>query len=645
MKTSLLFPPQWTAAQPYFGLATLNGQLRSRGHEVVIHDLNLEYLDWALSKEGVQLAFRRLENDRGFVAAEHACARRAEGGSERASMLEARLLSTETFLREVGSDPSRLAARVESAKAVLRDRDEFYDSTALIEALSDVDTALSLASLPFFPAAVRWNDFFVPGVPFNLAPMVEFCRDPLRNPFYRFLERSVLEIAEDGSDLLAISIASFSQVLPGLTLAMMLRERSSRWVSDRAGRAPLVALGGNFFTRLKSSLLSLPKFFELFAECVVIGEGERPITELAALFAAPGRSESDRPAGSLRSPLYDGDTDPRERLSEISSSLYLDGDGVVRETSERPGFSLAELAYQDLSGFPLDRYLAPERVVCMRASKGCYYGACSFCDADFGLSRDRVSVDRVVAEMRHLFLQFGVRHVEFVDQCLEPRFLDALSDALIAAELPMSWFCNARTETGFSDELFQKMRRAGNTMVMWGVESGSPRLLKLMRKGVSPKRRLDVLRASSAAGIFNFAYVFFGFPTETAEEASSTIDLIRDHTDHIHGYGRSVFSLGRHAPILESPERYGIVEWTEEQEELSTNLSFKLSRGLDARGVEEAATRCNTLCREAYGDPLWMALRSRENLHLYLARFGRDGVASRRLSRPADRATEHAFAF
>ncbi|MBI4821679.1 MAG: radical SAM protein [Deltaproteobacteria bacterium] len=607
MRTTLLFPPQWTAAQPYFGLATLNGQLRAHGHDVVIRDLNLEYMDSLLSAEAVSFAFGRLSNDRVYVAAEHAVARRFEAGSARAAMLEARLLSTETFLLH-HSDGARASVEgVGAAKELLRSHD-FYDPVPLTNALSSVDSALDLASLPFFPASVKWNDFFVPGVPFNLDPMLEFCRDPLRNPFHRFLESLVPALEDDGSELYAISIASFSQVLPGLTLAMFLRDEARAWRAGSHRRVPVIALGGNFFSRLRDSLLKLPRFFASFADCLVVGEGERSIVELANLFESVG--------------------DPRDRFGEVSSMLYCDKGADVTATPARTSLRLDELAFQSLEGFELDRYLAPERVVCLRASKGCYYGACSFCDAHFGLTSDTASVDRVVSEIRYLHERFGIRHVEFVDQCMAPRYLEALSDALIAAELPVRWFCNARTEPGFSPELFAKMRRAGNTMVMWGVESGSPRLLKLMKKGVSPTGRLDVLRSAARAGIFNFAYVFFGFPTETEAEAESTIGLIVENTEVIHGYGRSIFSLGRHAPLLESPERFGILDWHEEQEELSTNLSFRVRSGLDGSQVEAFAARCNRECRAAYGDPLWMALRTRENLHLYLAKHGREEVVS-----------------
>jgi len=265
-------------------------------------------------------------------------------------------------------------------------------------------------------------------------------------------------------------------------------------------------------------------------------------------------------------------------------------------------------------------------VVCLRASKGCYYGECAFCDCDYGLARDRLEVERLVEEVRHLRERFGVRHIEFVDQCIEPSFLDRMSDAFVSAKLDVRWFCNARTDPGFDRALFDKMRAAGNTMIMWGIESASPRLLKLMKKGVSPSTRLETLRDAHQAGLWNFAYVFFGFPTETEEEARATIDLIRDNTALIHAYGRSVFSLGRHARMMKDPEKFGILDWIEDDQDLSTNLSFSVKSGLSGPELVAMAARCNADCRAAYGDPLWMALRSRENLHLYLARHGPEAV-------------------
>jgi hypothetical protein len=239
-----------------------------------------------------------------------------------------------------------------------------------------------------------------------------------------------------------------------------------------------------------------------------------------------------------------------------------------------------------------------------------------------------MEVERFVAELSHLSKRHGIRHFELVDQCIAPGYMEKMCDAILAAGLDVCWFCNARTEPGFTPELFRKMRAAGATMVMWGVESGSPRLLRLMKKGVPAKSRLEILRAASDAGLFNFAYVFFGFPTETAAEAEATIALIEGNTGVIHAYGKSVFTLGKHSPLMTRPGENGILAWIEDSQELSTNLSYETSSGLGAAEMSGVLAECQDRCRRAYGDPLWMALRTREALHLYLAHHGRDYVRS-----------------
>ncbi|MEE8408533.1 MAG: radical SAM protein, partial [Myxococcota bacterium] len=217
--------------------------------------------------------------------------------------------------------------------------------------------------------------------------------------------------------------------------------------------------------------------------------------------------------------------------------------------------------------------------------------------------------------------------------------------AILSAGLDVKWFCTARTEKGFTPEVLHKMYRAGVTMVMWGIESGSKRLLKLMKKGISPKGRLDILRASADAGLWNFAYIFFGFPTETEAEAMATIDLVRENTDIIHSYGRSIFTLGKHSPLMEDRNHYGIFNVVEEDEQFSTNLSHENISGMNGEELMRIGEVCTTLCREAYGDPLWMTLRSRESLHLYLAEHGRDYVQSYRFGEGDASDRDAAFVF
>lgn len=604
MRVSLIFPPQWTAAQPHLGMATLNGELRRAGHEVRLHDLNLAVVEQILSSSSVALSLRRALSAAQLLPLELALRQNTElggvdGAAEKLGVIERWLAAGSEHVWE-------LSAQAEGAREDLRRAATYYSPASYVAAHGVLDRAIDLYSLPYYPSRLLWNGLLHPHVPLNPEAVIAFAQSSTDNPFRALFEPWLPGIIEGNppagavaSGLVGISISAYSQVLPGLTLAMMLREA---W-GERPGR-PHLSIGGNFFSRLRDALLSSPAFFTHFADSVVIGEGERPFSALATALEGAG-----------------GD------LSGVPCLLYRAPDsGEIRETPEARNYPMNQLAPQSLEGLPLDRYLSPERVICIRASKGCYYGACAFCDSYHGLQTDRMNIQRLIAEMRQLQEAHGIRHFEFVDQCIAPGYVSRMCDAILEAGLDVRWFMNARTEPGFTPELLGKMKRAGATMVMWGIESGSARLLKLMKKGVSPSGRLQILKDASDAGLFNFAYVFFGFPTETEAEAMSTIDLIRDHTDIIHAYGRSVFSLGRHSPLMHDPEAYGVLRVVEDDQSWATEISYEATAGLQGEALSEMVARCARLCREAYGDPLWMALRSREALHLYLARHGRDYV-------------------
>ncbi len=615
-KVSLIFPPQWTASQPYYALAALNGHLRREGFETQIFDLNLEFFHFALRESTLNLSYRRLLREKQFLTAESLLRLAMEDRSDKLGNAGQKLLTIEKFLEKFDEETLELLAdEAQVALEIFTRRDLFYQPELFVRANGAMDLALKLFSLPFYPSEIAWNNFSHPLYSLNLDSIEKFSQNDLDNPFYFFYRYQIPRILDSSAQLYAVSINSFSQVLPGLTLARMLREA----LVERGGEGAKVSIGGNFFTRLKEVLREEPRFFEVFADIVSIGEGERSIVELAtALSRAGGALEGS--AGQR------GEALDRE-LREVSNILYLSG-GEVVSTSEKPNYRMEEMAFVDFTGFQLERYLAPERVVALRASKGCYWGKCAFCDSHYGLSWDQISVERLVEELLFLRDNFGIRHIEFIDQCIPPDYLEKMADAFLRAELNIRWFCNGWFDPKFlkSPELFSKLHRAGNTMIMWGVESGSKRLLKLMRKGISPRARMEILRAADRAGIWNFAYIFFGFPTETREEAFQTIQLIAKNTDIIHSYGRSIFSLGRHSPIMKEPEKFGIVEYFEDKDQLSTNLHFRVKSGIQGREVEEIARLCTEICRQAYRDPLWMLLRSRENLHLYLAARGKEFV-------------------
>ncbi|MEW6280885.1 MAG: radical SAM protein, partial [Candidatus Eremiobacterota bacterium] len=277
-----------------------------------------------------------------------------------------------------------------------------------------------------------------------------------------------------------------------------------------------------------------------------------------------------------------------------------------------------------LDGLPLNDYFSPEIVLSTRTSTGCYWKKCTFCDTDFGVCADRRSLEDLADEMRDLRDRHGVEDYCFIDEAVVPASMERLGASLEQRGVQIHWYANARLETSFTPERLRNLRRTGLTMLMWGLESGSDRIMGLINKGIKLDRRLDILSHSNRAGVWNFCYIFFGFPSETEEEGMQTIRLLLDHREVIHSYGRSVFTLNKQARLQTDPARVGVLEMVADPEELSTTLHYVSATGNGPKQAAELSERCKLMCSVAYGEPLWMYLRFREVIHLYLKRHGRE---------------------
>ncbi len=601
-KALLIFPPQWSPQHPHFALRALAGHLRHHGVEVAVRDLNIEYYDHVLSPHHLQRVRDRLHLDLEYLGPQSSFRLMLDPHSLDAHLDRVRLQAIKHFVDEHGEMLDRLPHMIMDAKETLKDPRRFYNPDMLLEALHVIDLALKATSTPYFPSQLSFNYFEQPGLMMNTNNLIAQAQDRKSNMFIPYYEQVLPELLASEADYVGISINCFSQLVPGLTLAHMLRQAAPEGMH--------IGIGGNFFTRVTEALSQRPEFFEAFAHSVCFGEGE---DQLLALVQALHRGES---------------------LEKVPSLLYLEGDRV-QMTMPRKALPMDQIGFQDLEGFPMDKYLSPEMILTIRASKGCYWGQCTFCDSFYGVDDDVKSLDRLVEEIRFLRDRYGIHHFQFIDESMRPSYMRKLAQRFIDEELNITWFCNGRIEKAFTPDLFEILYAAGLRMVLWGYETGSPRILELINKGVGYQQRFDILRASSEAGIFNFNYLFFGYPTETREEAKMTIDSLCQNTDIIHAYGRSVFTLNKQSPLYREAEKHGILEVIEDVEELSTTLSYKAVSGMDEAELKDALTSCTRQCLEAYHYGIWMYLRNRENIHLYLSKFGAEAVKNYRMERLA----------
>ena len=102
------------------------------------------------------------------------------------------------------------------------------------------------------------------------------------------------------------------------------------------------------------------------------------------------------------------------------------------------------------------------------------------------------------------------------------------------------------------------LKNAGVNVIQPGIESLSTCVLKLMDKGVSASKNIELLRYARAADLaLNWNYLI-GFPGDRAEAYWEAVDLIPALVHLEPPGGLCGLSIDRFSPYFEQPERYGV---------------------------------------------------------------------------------------
>ena len=80
----------------------------------------------------------------------------------------------------------------------------------------------------------------------------------------------------------------------------------------------------------------------------------------------------------------------------VGAVIVKDGEVIINKKC-RP-LLLNDTIMQDLSDYQLDKYYAPDIVLPVLSSRGCYWRKCSFCDQDFGQFHNTKDVDKMQLE-------------------------------------------------------------------------------------------------------------------------------------------------------------------------------------------------------------------------------------------------------
>jgi len=188
---------------------------------------------------------------------------------------------------------------------------------------------------------------------------------------------------------------------------------------------------------------------------------------------------------------------------------------------------------EDLDALPLPAYslyrdLESASCVSLELGRGCPF-ACSFCSTnDFFRRRFRLkSPERVIGQMKELHARYGVRRFSLVHDMftVDRRRVAAFCEAMIASGSGFRWSCSARTDC-VDEELLALMADAGCNGIFYGIETGSARLQKIIRKSLDVKEALQIVTQTSKRGISSTASAITGFPDESPQDFRETVDFL-----------------------------------------------------------------------------------------------------------------------
>ena len=181
-------------------------------------------------------------------------------------------------------------------------------------------------------------------------------------------------------------------------------------------------------------------------------------------------------------------------------------------------------------------YPYPNRYIGIMASRGCYYN-CAFCQPLekmlFGRKVRTRSVENIIIEVKEVINKYDANFIMFECDTLTTRKSWALDLCREMKKIPVVWGAQSRADT-IDDELASAMHDAGCMVLFIGFESGSQRILNILKKGITPKQSVEAGKVCRRNKILIFANYMLGIPTETVEDLEMTYRLLKTIKPELH---------------------------------------------------------------------------------------------------------------
>jgi len=253
------------------------------------------------------------------------------------------------------------------------------------------------------------------------------------------------------------------------------------------------------------------------ADFVILGEGEKTFYQLAK------------------------NIEDEEKLKEVPGLVFYDQEHNLIHTGPAQFIeNLDELPFPARDLIDNKKYYSvlgtSNLVTTMITSRGCPY-RCLFCDRPhLGKMFRARSPKNVVDEMEQCLNNYGIKEFLIYDDTftVDRRRVIDICQEIEKRKLNIVWDIRARVDT-IDKELLAIMKKAGCERIHYGVESGTQKILDVLRKGITLQQVEKAFKLTKKAGIQTLGYFMIGNPTETKKDILQTIKFAKKiNPDYVH---------------------------------------------------------------------------------------------------------------
>jgi radical SAM superfamily enzyme YgiQ (UPF0313 family) len=211
----------------------------------------------------------------------------------------------------------------------------------------------------------------------------------------------------------------------------------------------------------------------------------------------------------------------------------------------------------DINLTSIDLTTVPENsVIHIRTARSCSF-KCAFCSYPT-IAGDLASMD--IDNVLPTLIKAKERKAKaifFVDDTFNvpsDRF-EGLLDLMIKNDIKIPWYSFLRCQY-VTREIVEKMSKSGCKGVFLGIESGSNKILKNMKKGAIVDFYRDGIKWLNEFSITSIGSFLVGFPGETKETVNETREFIEN--SGLNYYFIQPFYYLHHTPIFKNANNYGL---------------------------------------------------------------------------------------